>query len=330
MTYKSTNNQATKDGTFTSFWPNCGVTASLLLVLSLICGPTNLFGQSNDYTGPSAGHQDHLVRYQSGRGPKTLFHWRGCPSPPSSDAADDGPLVTDRPDFTEASSTVGLGRVQFEMGYTYGNDEAGGIEVTEHTYPEMLVRIGMFADWFELRIVWTEISQVTRIAGTSSRVTGSNDMQIGAKIALTEQCGIRPEMAIIPQMNVPTGDSAFTSDEVQPGVNWVYSWEVTENLSLAGSTQGNRVMDDNGHSYTEFAQSIASGISLTDRLSTYFEWFALFPHSANDADNTAQHFINGGFAWLLNDDVQFDIRVGNGLTANAQDLFAGSGVSIRF
>ena len=304
--------------------------ASLFLVLFLVCGTPELFGQWSELKGPRADYRDRSVSHQCCRSPKTLFHWRGCSSRPNAGTADDDLIVTDRPDFTEASSTVGLGHVQFEMGYTYGYDEAGDVEVIDHTYPETLVRIGMFADWFELRIVWTEISEISHNAGRKSRVTGSSDMQIGAKIALTEQCGIRPEMAIIPQMNIPSGSFAFTSDEVQTGINWVYSWEVTDRFGLAGSTQANRVLDDNGHAYTEIAKSIAFGFGLTERLSTYFEWFALFPHSATDADNTVQHFINGGFAWLFNNDVQFDIRVGNGLTANAQDMFAGSGVSIRF
>ena len=45
----------------------------------------------------------------------------------------DEPLVTDRPDFTEASSTVGRGVAQLEFGYTYTyNDDAGQAVRTRH------------------------------------------------------------------------------------------------------------------------------------------------------------------------------------------------------
>ena len=37
----------------------------------------------------------------------------------------DEPLVTDRPDFTESSTTVGQGVVQLEMGYTFTGDSSG-------------------------------------------------------------------------------------------------------------------------------------------------------------------------------------------------------------
>ena len=53
-------------------------------------------------------------------------------------------------------------------------------------------------------------------------------------------------MAIIPQALVPTGDDAFTSGQFLPGLNWVYSWELTDHVAVAGSTQGNRARDDSG------------------------------------------------------------------------------------
>jgi hypothetical protein len=56
--------------------------------------------------------------------------------------ADDEPLVTDRPDFTESAATVTRGRTQVEMGYTFTS--AGDFD--EHAMGELLVRIG-----------WTEI-----------------------------------------------------------------------------------------------------------------------------------------------------------------------------
>ncbi len=59
---------------------------------------------------------------------------------PTGEMGNDGeePLVTDRPDFTEASSTVGKGRVQVELGYTYFSDKNNGVRARAHSYPEVL------------------------------------------------------------------------------------------------------------------------------------------------------------------------------------------------
>ena len=235
------------------------------------------------------------------------------------------PLVTDRPDFTEASSTVGLGAAQLEIGYTYSFDNDGTDQTIGQTYPEPLLRYGIFADWLELRVGWTYNEEEVNGARTS----GSEDLYLGFKIGLTPQEGILPEMAIIPQMTVPTGDNAFTADEVLPGLNWIYGWELNDCISTAGSTQFNRTLDAvTGQAYTEWAQSWTIGYSLTDRVGAYTEWFALFPHSADTA--RPEHYFNGGITLLSSDDVQWDVRAGTGLNSAAVDYFVGTGVSIRF
>lgn len=237
------------------------------------------------------------------------------------------PLVTDRPDFTEASSTVGLGVAQLEFGYTYTYDTSGGQSTRTQSVGEPLLRVGMLANWLEFRIALFPLVERTRTASISNSTAGTGDLYLGLKIGLTPQEGVLPEMALIPQMNVPTGSRAFTSDAVEPGVNWIYSWEINDFLSTAGSTQGNRRIDDSGDAYLEVAQSWTASYSLTDKLGAYTEWFVLIPNGADTAHN--QHFFNGGFTFLINNDVQFDIRAGWGLNEAAADFFAGTGLSVR-
>jgi hypothetical protein len=244
--------------------------------------------------------------------------------PPSMDE----PLSTDRPDFTETSTTVGRGVAQIEYGYTYAFDEEGGDRVISETYPETLLRVGVFADWLEFRLGWTYAEERTRVAGIETRQRGAEDLYVGAKIALTPQEGILPEMAITPQMLVPSGSGAFTNDEVLPGVNWLYGWDLTDDISLAGSTQGNRARDDSGEFYVEFAQSATMGVSFTDCWGGYIEWFALIPNSATTAET--EHYFNGGFTFLLTNNSQLDIRAGVGLNSAADDYFLGVGHSQRF
>jgi hypothetical protein len=252
----------------------------------------------------------------------TLFHWgAGFTGGPDLNE----PIVTDRPDFTEASSTVGWGVTQYELGYTYTFDNDGTDQVISHTFPEALTRHGLFANWLELRIA----NSVTIEQTNGASITGRDDLYLGFKIGLTPQRGVLPEMALIPQMTVPTGSDDVTNDEILPGANWVYAWDVGDNFSLAGSTQFNQALDDNAAEFTEWAQSVAIGASLTDKLGAYVEWFAILPpnDAAGDGD---QQFLNGGFSYLLTNDVLWDIRAGLGLNDAADDYFVGTGLSIRF
>jgi hypothetical protein len=239
------------------------------------------------------------------------------------------PLVTDRPDFTEASVTVGRGVVQIEGGYTFTRNNDDGVLTQNHSFPETLYRIGMFADWFEFRIDWNYAVERTEIGGAADTQSGAEDLTLGCKIALTPQECMLPETAIIFQMSVPTGADAFSSEEVLPGVNYLYAWDLNEDWSLGGSTGLNAATDDETtDTYSEFSQSFTLGHSWSERVGSYTEWYVLSPVSADT--NRPENYFNGGFTVLLNNDVQWDIRAGVGLNESADDFFAGSGLSLRY
>ena len=261
-------------------------------------------------------------------GPKTLFSWYDDVE--TEEEEEEGPLETDRPDFTEASSTVGCGRVQLEFGYTYIGDNEDDTRVRAHSFPETLLRVGMLADWFEFRLAWNYVSERTTVAGVSSTIDGPEDLYVGAKLALTLQEGIWPEMALMPQMTVPTASEGdgFGAGEVLPGVNWLYGWDINDFLATGGSSQVNRALDDSGEFYTEFAQSWTINYTLTEKLGAYTEWFALVPHGADTA--RTEHYFDGGFVYLVTNDFQLDIRGGVGLNRAADDFFVGAGASYRY
>ncbi len=256
-----------------------------------------------------------------------MFAWAGTERT-LVDGSESEPLESDRPDFTEASTTVGLHRVQIETGYTYIRDNNNSTLTSTHSFPEMLVRIGMLTEWFEARIAWNYGVNLNRSNVVSNIFDGGQDLYLGAKLALTEQDGWRPEMALMPQMNVPTGGEDFTSGEVEPGVNWLYGWDVTEVVAVGASTQVNRTLDDADVWYAEFAQSVTINYTLTEKLGGYTEWFAFFP--AGSADALPQHYFDGGFTYHVHNNLQLDIRAGVGLNDAADDFFGGSGAVFRF
>jgi hypothetical protein len=260
-------------------------------------------------------------------GERTLFRWsgdlsRGVP------AEEVPPLASDRPDFTEASSTVGLGVAQLEFGYTFFHDDDGVTETELHSWGEPLLRVGVLRDWLEFRIATAPVTETQRTVQGEQSVSGLEDLYLGMKCGLTPQAGIRPEMALVAQMLVPVGSSALTADEVLPGLNWLYGWDVTEHVSLAGSTQFNRRRTSSGEGFTLWAQSLTVGLSLTENWGAYTEWFGFFPHSADDAK--PEYYFDGGLTYALTPDLQWDIRAGVGLNDAAADFFTGTGLVVRF
>lgn len=261
----------------------------------------------------------------------TLFKWSYGDGGDVLTAAQklEEPLASDRPDFTEASSTVGRGVAQLESGYTYTYDSDATSSTKSHSVPEALLRVGIFADWFELRIAQNYAEETTTEFGVSRTVaTGAEDLYLGIKWGLTGQEGILPEMAIITQMTVPTGASAFTAGETLPGVNWLYGWTVNDWISTGGSTQANRALDDvTDEPYLEFAQSWTINYTITEPLGAYTEWFVLATDGADT--NHTENYADGGFVYRVTNNLQLDIRAGVGLNEAADDYFVGSGFVIR-
>lgn len=310
----------------------------LLAFLVIVCcaNPTyadELQFAKSDFGKTLAEYEDVQNQYQTCNGLffspccGTLFQWSAgssCSGGPQLNK----PLQTDRPNFTSTAVTVGKGVTQIESGYTYLDDKSGGQQVSYQSFGEFLLRRGIVADWLEFRIAFSPLQQSIAIGSFQNNTAGSDDLYTALQIALTPQKGFLPEMAVIVQMSLPTGSPAFTSHRVDPGLNWIYAWELNDFISIAASTQGNRSIDDTGQSYLEIAQSFNINYTLTEQLGTFSEWFVLIPSGANTAQK--EHYFDAGFTYLINNNLQFDISAGVGLNEAAINYFVGAGVSIRF
>lgn len=240
-------------------------------------------------------------------------------------------LKADRPDFTEASTTVGLGYVQLEAGYTYSRNKQEGVSA-EHSFPDALVRMGLFAEWFELRLGQNYSDARGRDPNGSRFHTGGfDDLYVGSKLALTEQKGYMPESALILFATVPTGRGDLSADRVLPGLSWQYSWEIIKDcLELAGGTVGNTAVDETRHGYFELAQSLSVGYTLTKRFGAFTEVYGIFPHGAVAPGVGPQYYFDGGFTYKFTPDFQVDVRGGVGLNRQSDDYFVGSGFVLRY
>jgi hypothetical protein len=259
--------------------------------------------------------------------PATLMQWNSTAEPQGGPPSLDEPLASDRPDFTETSCTVGRGVNQLEMGYTYFNNRDGGNESQSHSYPELLLRAGMFADWFELRVGWSYSSGYEAFDVLTRSTSGAEDLYTGVKLGLTPQQGIWPEMALVPQTTIPLG-GANSDEAVLPGMNWLYGWDIFEWLSMAGTTQVNMAVDDESQDkFLEFAQSWTFGYTLTESWGAYTEWFAIVPSGAETIQT--EHYFDAGLTYRVTNNLQLDVRIGKGVSSNALDYFAGTGIVVR-
>lgn len=245
------------------------------------------------------------------------------------------PIVTDRPDFTESTQAVPRGRIQLESGYTFTHDHERGVTTTDHAFPEFLLRIGLADEW-ELRLGWAgwslteemfhERNEHGRRVSRNEHADGGTDMTVGFKRHLCDQDGRRPDLGVIGELSLPTGSGEKSSGDVDPAVKLLWAYDLSERLSLAGNVNVGAPRSERGR-FVQSAASISVGYAWTDWLGSYVEYFGVYP---NDRGTDAAHYLNGGFAFPVNDNLQFDVRAGLGLNEEADDFFSGVGFSVRW
>ena len=226
-----------------------------------------------------------------------------------------GPMVTDRPDFTESTEAVPRGRFQLEAGYTFVRRRGPD----EHSVGEALLRYG-FAERWELRIEAPSL-----VFESDPYDAGLSDLGIGLKHELAEQDGARPALGLIVSATLPTGSEGFSEDTVVPQATLAWAYDLTERLSLGGNFNLAAPRDEDER-FLAPSSSLALGLALAEKLGVFAEYFGFYP--SGDRDET--HYGSAGLTYLFTPNFQLDFRVGIGLNSAADDGFAGTGFSLRW
>ncbi|MBM3486350.1 MAG: transporter [Alphaproteobacteria bacterium] len=236
--------------------------------------------------------------------------WRAAPL--------DGPLVADRPGFTIAPDPVARGRLQLEGGYQFTRDRNGQSSRT-HTLPILMLRTGI-ADNLEVQIGWTG-SIWTRVDG--ERPHDFSDLTVGIKTRLLDQSGIVPAIGVSGMLSIPSGSSGATSGDVDPSLafNWSYSFDGGYGI---GGTARFDAVNNGGDRSDQGGASLIGTVPLFGPVSVYAEYFVLVSETIGP-----RHVANGGFIWLVNDNLQLDVNAGAGLNERAEDYFVGAGFVFR-
>lgn len=228
-------------------------------------------------------------------------------------------IITDRPDQTEASSTVGRGVLQIESGFTYQVNTPDILEGKIEAYSwNTLWRVGL-ADRLELRVVTQpEYGRVVGKGETLSEASGLADLQLGFKVNIVKAGEGHPEVGFLSHLVVPTGSEGLTANRYGVINKLAVSHSLSNTHTLAWNIGYNYLGFGNGN----LSYSLSWGIGLSDRLSVYLEPYGF-------AENMEDLLLNAdaGFTYLLSDNLQFDYSFGVGI--NQQMNYHSIGASIR-
>lgn len=231
---------------------------------------------------------------------------------PTALAEDNETINAERPGFSSSPIALAPSLVQIEAGYQYTTDSSQ-IGVDDHTLPLILLRIGL-VDRLEMQFSWAGISW-TDVGGR--HVNGGNDASIGLKWQVSDADATVP-IALFAGLTLPVGDAEFSSDEADPSVGAF--WSYSAGLDWFGTV----IIGESGND-SSISNAVGISIPVDSDKGAYVEYFGNY---AGDAG--PEHYLNGGFTYLPQHNMQLDLHIGLGLNSGAADAFLGLGLAFRF
>jgi len=233
------------------------------------------------------------------------------------------PLQPNRPGQADPPTVLSTGVVQIEGGSTFERQTDGAPNTDTLTLPELELRIGV-RERIELQLFVTGL--VHEDQDGESNDSGMSDIELDARVLLSEQVGLRPAVAVDFGVSIPTGSGFATSDGVDPEAELLIAWDVgtrwnlNGNLDVASESQGE---DESGRNFV-FRPQLALGLTVNERAGLFIEYYGVI-----EEDTPNQHSADAGATFLVTDDLQLDISAGAGLNDEAPDFFVSAGVAWR-
>lgn len=236
-----------------------------------------------------------------------------------------GPIVTDRPTDSASPVLVPTKTLQVETGYTFNSLDTEPTKTETHQLPELLARFGI-SDRVEARLFAAGWSLEESSVDSDS---GFKDVTLGAKIALAEERGRRPQLSLLADVSLPLGAAGFTDDEVIPRVLLLATHSLTDRLALTYNIGPSLVtLETDGGTETDvkLGYAVALGAAVGSSVTLFGELFGAFVFAPDEVDS---HTFQVGATVLLTRTLQVDVRGGWGAVGDAPDWLFGAGLAFR-
>jgi hypothetical protein len=241
-----------------------------------------------------------------------------------------GPVVADRPGYTDTPVALPAGAVQLEAGAT--DDRVGPSDLrTEYVSAgETLLRLGL-GGRTEARLFGNSYGR--RTASGAGTTGGLEDFKLGAKLNLRSAPDSihswAPNVALLAATTLPTGASGFGASSSQPEVKVAMNWTTASPFSLYTNVGYGDIVNETGRAGKGWV-SAASWWAINPRVSVFAEGLAT-GRVRGSGSGTAGNDVDGGITFLVNDRFQLDVRIGRGLgSETGSERFFGAGLAKRW
>ncbi len=224
-------------------------------------------------------------------------------------------IDTDRPDQTESAFTVPKRYFQAELGF---NKEDFSNKNFRILHPTSLFRYGI-NDNLELRLELVYGTDYLHMIPNTIIEGFLEPIEIGTKVNLWSESGLRPQTSIIAHVGLPfLASKKYQTDPVNYSARLTMQNSLSEHASL-GYNIG---VEGGGGEETAFLYTIAPGWELGDRWYVYGEFFGY-------VKKISEHYFDFGVAFYPSQNTKVDFS--SGFTINNADMqrYLAIGFSFR-
>ncbi|PPK87768.1 outer membrane putative beta-barrel porin/alpha-amylase [Neolewinella xylanilytica] len=226
-------------------------------------------------------------------------------------------IVSGRPGQSINAATVGRGVYQVQTGLNLDWAREGRenlFDLSEVTD----IRVGVFERLELSALIIGEADESTVAPRGTRRDRGISDTQLGGRYLFLENDGWRPAIAVRAHALLRAQDEDFRRERVGANLILAADWAVTDLLAFTANLS--RTWPGDGSRSDDYVATL--GFNLSDRWSSFVEVYGTMTGVA-----TANY--DGGFAYLVNDNLGLDLSVGWDGDYGVRSYFLDFGVSFR-
>jgi hypothetical protein len=230
-------------------------------------------------------------------------------------------LTSNRPGIGDSEALVGRGVLQLELGVEASESQAAAERTWATAWGQATVRFGII-DRVEAFVNWGGVS-VDRdsAAGTTVIQTGSNDVVLGAKVALLNESRHGVSFTVAPSSSLPIGGDEFSSGSFDGSLRLMWARSLPKAWDVSGNLLFLRTSDAGGR-YWDNLLTTSAGRSVSPSL-------YLFGELAVGLAEPRAWTLDGGLAWLSRQNVQWDVSAGMLVRGPGDSWFLSGGLTLR-
>jgi hypothetical protein len=227
-------------------------------------------------------------------------------------------IRTGRPGQAIGAFTVGKNILQFQQGVDY-------YSLADTKYPPRgfvsnnVVRFGIL-ETVELSALVDYQYEQTKTDSSDISRSGLSNFHIGFRVHINDQNGWIPTTGFQMRLKIPQVSKDFGANQLATVMVFEANWALPKNMSLTT----NWILSYNGNDHYPTGRYVINfGFPI------YKKWSGFFENYGQMNQSIFQTRFDGGFAYLVNNNVQLDLSAGYGNNQNIQDYFASTGISWR-